>query len=581
MSRGEQGGAPRRASLLGATIFAIGLLSASTALAQGVTLDQYRAAETPLDGFVVTRPRTLGHLGVAASLHIDYALEPLRGPASRTGGVLVDHELTGQVGGAIGFFDRFLVALRVPVVLYMGGPAGTTAAPGLRDPAASGPGLGDLALTFRYQLYGGESDVFAVALQTEATIPLAEATAPSQDLAGEAGVSFTPEVAAELRFAPVHITANLGARFREVAAYQALRVQHELTWALALGVDIVPGVLDASLEGFGATPFDRFATSTVSPVEVLLGARVRPVAPLFIGLAGGVGLGDGYGAPVFRGVLTLGYVDLGASVPGSAVEVEAEGEGEGEGEGVREGEGEGEGEGESESDLELTSERPEDAASRERVIPPGAADYGQLDRDGDRIVDAEDHCVLDCEDYDEIEDRDGCPEEDADDDTVADVEDACPTTPGVVTDDPATRGCPARAYITERGAIVISDRVEFATGSDRILPASEPVLMDVLAILESTEDVARVRIEGHTDDRGRDSANIRLSRARAASVRSWLEAHGVAPERLEAWGCGELHPLVAGATRAARQSNRRVEFFVVEPFPPELTLREGCLEATP
>src|SRR3954471_18024544 len=98
---------------LALAVVGAGVASPTRALAQGVTLDAYRAAETPLDGFVVTRPRALPHLGVAASLHLDYALEPLRGLASG-GGVLVDHELVGQVGGAIGLLDRFTVALRLP-----------------------------------------------------------------------------------------------------------------------------------------------------------------------------------------------------------------------------------------------------------------------------------------------------------------------------------------------------------------------------------------------------------------------------------------------------------------------------------
>lgn len=535
--------------------------------AQGVTLDGYRAAETPLDGFAVTRPRTLGHLGVSASLHLDYALNPLRAPATASP---IDHELVGQVGGAIGFFDRFMVAVRLPVVLYMGGAAPATGLPFTRDPGSSGPGLGDLALSFRYQLYGSESDTFALALQTEATVPLAEAASAAQDLAGEAGVTFTPELAGELRFAPVRITANVGARFRERALYRSLRVQHELTWALAVGVDIVENVLEATLEGYGTTALERFGNSDVSPVELLLGARVRPIAPLFVGLAGGLGLGNGYGAPEFRGVLMLGYADVGARVVSTSIEPEQEAQ-----------EVATTTEPEPEAEPSAPPPEPEAVAARDHVLAPDPGDYGQLDRDGDRIVDAEDHCVLDREDYDEIEDRDGCPEADADADTVLDVEDVCPTTPGIVTDDTACRGCPERACITERGAIVISDRVEFATGSDRILPTSEPVLHDVLAILVSTEDVARVRIEGHTDDRGRDDANIRLSRARAASVRRWLEERGVPAEQLEAWGCGELHPLATGTSTVARQTNRRVEFFVVDPMPPDLALREGCAEATP
>ncbi len=552
------------------SVLVLALLAPGVASAQGVTLDAYRAAETPVDGFVVTRPVGLGHRRFAASLHVDYALEPLRAPASATGRLLVDHELVGQVGFALGFFDRFLAAVRLPIVLVMGGPAATAGAPSTRDPAASGAGIGDVAISFRSVLVGGPRDTFALALATEATIPLAEAASSTQDLAGEAGATFTPELAAELRFAPVRITANVGARFREIATYQALRVQHELTWALAVGVDVLPDVLDATLEGFGATQLDRFGAANASPVELLLGARVRPVVPLFIGLAGGLGLGDGYGAPSFRAALTIGYAD-----------VEGLGAGEAEAEGESEVEGERESEVESESEVEREVERESEAEGTpiEHVLPPDPATYGQLDRDGDRIVDAEDGCVLDREDFDEIEDRDGCPEEDADEDHVADVSDACALTPGIATGDAATDGCPERAHITASGVIVITDRVEFATGSDRILPSSEPVLHDVLAILESAEDVARVRIEGHTDDRGRDAANIRLSRARAASVRAWLEAHGIAADRLEAWGCGEVHPLVPGTSTAARQSNRRVEFFVVLPRPPELVLRDRCEEA--
>ncbi len=547
-----------------ALVFVFVLVFVPSARAQGVALDQYRAAETPLDGFAVVRPRSMGHLRGSASLHVDYGLAPLRGPSSGTGADLVDHELAAQVGGAIGLFDRVIVAARLPVVLYMGGPPSAGGIPFGRDPAASGPGLGDLALSFRYRLVGEESDTFALAIQTVATIPLAEAISSNQDLAGEAGVTFTPELAGELRFAPVRITGNLGARFRQAAVYRSLRVEHELTWALSVGVDAIPNVLEIMLEGYGATPFARFGNAVVSPVELLLGVRVRPIAPLFVGLAGGAGIGDAYGNPEFRGVLTVGWADVDGIAADRAAAPEV----------VEE----------TPHDADMIADAPEeetstDTVAREHVVPPGRAAYGQLDRDGDRIVDADDQCVLDAEDYDEIEDHDGCPEEDADDDHVPDVDDACATTPGVHTEDPQTNGCPARAYVSDRGTIVITSRIEFATGSDRILRPSEAVLGDVLAILSSAEDVTRVRVEGHTDDRGRDDANLRLSTARAASVRRWLVEHGVAAERLEAWGCGELHPLETGTSTRARQANRRVEFFIVDPMPAGLALRDRCVEA--
>ena len=50
------------------------LTSTDAARAQAVTLNQYRAAETPEDGFAISRPDDLGHLRFAAQLHLDYAL---------------------------------------------------------------------------------------------------------------------------------------------------------------------------------------------------------------------------------------------------------------------------------------------------------------------------------------------------------------------------------------------------------------------------------------------------------------------------------------------------------------------------
>lgn len=238
-------------------------------------------------------------------------------------------------------------------------------------------------------------------------------------------------------------------------------------------------MLEISLEGFGATSFRGFPNADRSPVELLLGLRVRPVSRLYLGLAGGAGLGDAYGAPVFRGVFAVGYADVGAApvVAGDEVAPDEEEALEAQSPGAvaplaEEVAGYA-------ADLMMALPEPSD----DRVPPPEPSDYGLLDRDGDRIVDAEDACALDREDYDEIQDSDGCPEDDADHDLVADAVDVCPLTPGVATDDPVTNGCPARAHL-ERGAIVLTSRVEFASGSDRILAPSEAVLIDVLAILE-------------------------------------------------------------------------------------------------
>ena len=88
-----------------------------------------------------------------------------------------------------------------------------------------------------------------------------------------------------------------------------------------------------------------------------------------------------------------------------------------------------------------------------------------------------------------------------------------------------------------------------------------------------------MRIEGHTDDRGLDARNLQLSRLRASSVARWLTSREIAVSRLQAWGCGELHPAQTNQTADGRQTNRRVEFHVLVPSP-SLGARtlEGCVQ---
>jgi outer membrane protein OmpA-like peptidoglycan-associated protein len=72
-----------------------------------------------------------------------------------------------------------------------------------------------------------------------------------------------------------------------------------------------------------------------------------------------------------------------------------------------------------------------------------------------------------------------------------------------------------------------------------------------------------IRVEGHTDDRGRDDYNLDLSQRRAEAVKAYLIGKGVPPERLEAKGFGETQPLKPNTTQRNRAANRRVEFVIV------------------
>jgi len=68
-----------------------------------------------------------------------------------------------------------------------------------------------------------------------------------------------------------------------------------------------------------------------------------------------------------------------------------------------------------------------------------------------------------------------------------------------------------------------------------------------------------VVVVGHTDDRGAEDYNQRLSERRADVAGRFLIDLNVAPERITTFGKGEMEPKDTNQTEAGRQTNRRVE----------------------
>ena len=67
-------------------------------------------------------------------------------------------------------------------------------------------------------------------------------------------------------------------------------------------------------------------------------------------------------------------------------------------------------------------------------------------------------------------------------------------------------------------------------------------------------------LEGHTDSKGDDAYNQRLSERRAESVKRWLvEREGIDAGRLTPRGWGERKPVASNDDDAGRERNRRVE----------------------
>lgn len=114
----------------------------------------------------------------------------------------------------------------------------------------------------------------------------------------------------------------------------------------------------------------------------------------------------------------------------------------------------------------------------------------------------------------------------------------------------------------EQNQITIHEQIQLRTGSAEILPESAPIVVAVAEILTNTPKIGRLRIEGHTDNKGVAAANLDPSRRRATAVVAALIAKGVSRDRLLSSGLGDAQPLETNGTEDGRQSNRRVEFHI-------------------
>ena len=114
---------------------------------------------------------------------------------------------------------------------------------------------------------------------------------------------------------------------------------------------------------------------------------------------------------------------------------------------------------------------------------------------------------------------------------------------------------------TDRGLVLTLGDVLFDAGTATLKPGAATTV-DRLAQFMRDYPERSVRIEGHTDSAGSDTANQALSEQRADAVRESLIERGLEAERIATLGYGEARPIAGNETAAGRQQNRRVEIVV-------------------
>ena len=118
------------------------------------------------------------------------------------------------------------------------------------------------------------------------------------------------------------------------------------------------------------------------------------------------------------------------------------------------------------------------------------------------------------------------------------------------------RGCEQRVSVVA-DALFDFDKAKLRGDAEETLAAAAPEI--------SKHGGKPTRIEGHTDAKGSDAYNLKLSEARALTVREWLSSRGVVPATTPIKGFGKSKPVAPNSTAdgkddpLGRQKNRRVE----------------------
>ena len=112
--------------------------------------------------------------------------------------------------------------------------------------------------------------------------------------------------------------------------------------------------------------------------------------------------------------------------------------------------------------------------------------------------------------------------------------------------------------------LALGEPIYFDSGKATIKAQSQPLLDEVARALAGNAWIELVEIGVHSDERGADEFNLRITGDRAAAVAAYLVAHGVAAARVQAHGYGETRPLCHEHNEACWARNRRTELLVVK-----------------
>ena len=109
--------------------------------------------------------------------------------------------------------------------------------------------------------------------------------------------------------------------------------------------------------------------------------------------------------------------------------------------------------------------------------------------------------------------------------------------------------------------VEFSSNVLFGFDKSGLSADAKSNLNKLVSVLETYPDTD-IQIQGHTDSKGTESYNQKLSVSRAAAVSDYLRGSGISTSRISIKGFGETMPKYDNGTETGRSQNRRVEFLI-------------------
>ena len=196
---------------------------------------------------------------------------------------------------------------------------------------------------------------------------------------------------------------------------------------------------------------------------------------------------------------------------------------------------------------------PVPAAAPVPVPVPVPVPAPPADSDRDSVIDTLDRCPGTPAGV--AVDGNGCPV-DSDKDGVADYLDRCPDTPaGTAVNASGCALAAAKKYCDNPAAI----EIDFDTNKAEIKAIYHAELDKIGSFLKEFPR-SKGSIDGHTDSVGSDKLNLKLSLARAESVRNYIiTKFGIDGSRLSAKGYGSAKPIASNKNAAGKARNRRTE----------------------